>query len=154
MKGRKPTPNSLKLLTGNPSKRPITSIGMEPDPDIPKTPKHLKGEALAEWKRITPQLEAIGLISQVDRAAVAAYCSSWARWVAAEEALAKEGLIIETTNGNIIQHPAVGISNTAMQLMHKYLIEFGMTPSSRARVPKDETKKKENKFSGLINVAK
>ena len=33
-----------------------------------------------------------------------------------------------------IQNPLVGIANRAMELMHKFLGEFGLTPSSRTRL--------------------
>ena len=39
-----------------------------------------------------------------------------------------------TSNGNIIQNPLVGIANKSLELMHKYLTEFGMSPSSRTQM--------------------
>ena len=84
------------------------------------------------------ELYDLGVLSAVDRAALAAYCQAYGRWVAAERELRREdgsmNLISVTSNGNVIQNPLVGIANKSLELMHKYLTEFGMSPSSRTRV--------------------
>ena len=76
----------------------------------------------------------LGLLTDVDRAALAAYCQAWARWIEAEEAIREHGMVVETDKGNLIQSPYVGIANQAMKQMRAFLVEFGMTPSSRSRV--------------------
>jgi P27 family predicted phage terminase small subunit len=149
MAGRKPIPTNLKLLHGNPGKRPIIQDDLAPEISIPCAPDHLSEDALAEWHRITAELELLGLLSQMDRSALAAYCQCYGRWAEAERGIKGSGLITETTNGNVIQNPLVGIANTAMQLMKSFLVEFGMTPSARAKVKTGgETKK--SKFAGLM----
>ena len=72
MRGRKPKPTRLKLLEGNPGKRRIN--GQEPQPPwtLPSCPAHLSPSAKAEWKRLAKTLNAVGLLTQVDRAALAA----------------------------------------------------------------------------------
>ncbi len=81
-----------------------------------------------------PELEALGLLAKIDRASLAAYCQCWARWIEAEELVAEQGLVAVTDKGNVIQHPAVGIANTALGQMRAFLTEFGMTPASRTRI--------------------
>ncbi len=103
---------------------------------VPNAPDHLSKEGLVEWGRISTILYEAGLLTKIDRAALAAYCQSYGRWVEAEYHLKDTGLVIQTTNGNVIQNPLVGISNQAMEHMRKFLTEFGMTPASRAKVPK------------------
>ncbi|MFP3549739.1 phage terminase small subunit P27 family [Paraburkholderia sp. SIMBA_049] len=84
----------------------------------------------------------LGLLSRVDRAALAAYCKAYERWVLAEQALAKMaerdlltgGLMIKTTNGNAIQNPLVGTANKAMLIMVRIATEFGMTPAARSSI--------------------
>jgi P27 family predicted phage terminase small subunit len=41
-------------------------------------------------------------------------------------------LLIKTSNGNVIQNPAIGIRNKAREALKKSMSYFGMTPSSRA----------------------
>jgi P27 family predicted phage terminase small subunit len=88
------------------------------------------------------ELFGLGLLTRIDRAALAAYCKAYERWVAAERALAKMaerdllsgGLMIKTTNGNAIQNPLVGTANRAMLDVVKFASEFGMTPAARSRI--------------------
>ena len=134
MRGRKPKPTKLKLLEGNPGKRPLNPAEPVPDAALPDAPAHLDEDARAEWARTAEELNRLGLLTQVDRAAFAGYCAAYGRWAQASRALKGEGLTVETTNGNVIQNPLVGIANKAMELMLRFAAEFGMTPSSRSRV--------------------
>lgn len=134
MAGRKPKPTSLKLLDGNPGHRAINRN--EPKfGGVPTCPKHLSKVAKAEWKRVSGELIAQGLLTTVDRAALAAYASCWSRWIVAEENIEKFGLVIKSPkSGYPIQNPYLGVANTALDQMRKFLIEFGMTPSARSRI--------------------
>ena len=134
MRGRKPTPTAIKLVTGNPGKRPLNNKEPRPRIRVPRVPSHLDEAAKIEWRRIARELKVLGLVTSIDRAALAAYCQAYSRWSQAEESLAKVGLLIKTSNGNVVQNPLVGIANRSMELMHRFLSEFGMTPSSRSRL--------------------
>ena len=134
MAGRKPIPTALKQLNGNPGKRPLNRN--EPRfSGTPTCPKHLSKAAKAEWKRISADLSAQGLLTNVDRAALAAYCAAYARWADAEENVQKFGAVIKSPkSGFPIQNPYVGIVGSALDHMRKFAVEFGMTPSSRSRI--------------------
>ena len=105
-------------------------------------PAHLNEIAQAEWARVAPGLVASGILTAVDRSALAAYCQAYARWVQAETAIKRMaekdtltgGLMIKTTNGNAIQNPLVGTANKAASDMIRFASEFGMTPSARSRI--------------------
>jgi P27 family predicted phage terminase small subunit len=127
------------MLTGNPGKRKLNQN--EPKPmGIPRCPSHLDKLAKAEWVRISKELIAVGLLTSMDRAALAAYCAAWSRWVAAEANIAKYGTVIKSPkSGYPIQNPYVGVANTAVDQMRKFLVEFGMTPASRSRLNVDTT---------------
>lgn len=138
-RGPAPLPANVHLLRGNPSKKSAAELhgGVSPDVEIPTPPRHLKGEALKEWKRITPELLKLGLVSKIDRAALAMYCAAWGRHVDAENkirALGDEALVDETPNGFQVQGVWLNISNKAMEQCHKFLADFGMSPSARSRV--------------------
>lgn len=153
MAAPKPRPTRIKELEGNPGRRPLPKNEPRPQiPDeIPRAPSHLTREAKKEWKSMSLKLHTLGLLTDIDESALALYCQAYGRWVDAEEKLKKTGTVIKTTNGNIVQSPYLGIANTAMRDCHKYLIEFGMTPSSRTKVAVTN-KKSESKFSGLIGI--
>ena len=134
MAGRRPKPTALKALAGNPGKRALNPS--EPKPSgIPTCPRHLDKEAKVEWRRISGELLMLGLLTLIDRAALAGYCSAWSRWVAAELSIQKFGTVIKSPkSGYPIQNPYVGIANTALDQMRKFATEFGLTPASRSRL--------------------
>lgn len=153
-------PTRLKLLEGNPGKRKLPINEPISPPELPSPPAHLDIYALEEWKRVADGLNAMGILSTIDQAALAAYCGAYSRWRKAEEELAKleekggqiAGMVLKTISGNWIQQPLIGISNTAARDMVRYACEFGMSPSARARLAIDPGRGKPSKFIGLIGV--
>lgn len=143
MKGRKPKPTHLKLIAGNPGKRAIGDSAPKPRISIPSPPDHLDAEAKAEWERVARELAPLGCIAEIDRAALAAYCQAYARWVHAERVIATlpgRGLVVRTEKGNMVINPLIGIANKAMADMVRYAAEFGMTPSARSRIDAERTR--------------
>ena len=140
--GRKPKPTQLKLVTSNPGKRALNRKEAKAKAAIPAPPAHLTPDAVEEWNRVATELFNLGILSEIDRAALAAYAMAYGRWVQAERAIAKMaekdqltgGLMIKTSNGNAIQNPLVGTANKAAADMMRYAAEFGMTPSARSRI--------------------
>jgi len=141
-KGRPRKPTALKVLEGNPGKRPLPENEPKPPEIAPDCPDHLNEEAKREWKRIAPELEELGLLTYIDKAALAAYCQAWSRWVNAEELLKKHGVLAKSPNGYFMQSPLLAIANRAMEQMKSYLTEFGMTPASRTKVKTEKPSKK------------
>lgn len=157
-RGRKPKPTHLKLIEGNPGKRAIPK-GIEIQPTAtPNPPSFIVGYAREEWERIAASLAPTGMLTDVDLAALASYCQSYAIWRQATEAINKMaasdmltgGLMIKTSNGNAIQNPLVGTANKAASDMVRYAAEFGMTPSARSRLALDAPGAPASKFAGLI----
>ena len=140
--GTKPKPTHLKLVTGNPGKRALNRKEAKAKAVIPAPPRHLTADAVEEWNRVATELYNLGILSEIDRAALAAYAMAYGRWVQAERAIAKMaekdqltgGLMIKTSNCNAIQNPLVGTANKAAADMMRYAAEFGMTPSARSRI--------------------
>ena len=140
--GRKPKPSQLKLVTSNPGKRQVNRKEAKAKAAIPAPPAHLNADAVEEWNRVATELYNLGILSEIDRAALAAYAMVYGRWVQAERAIAKMaekdqltgGLMIKTSNGNAIQNPLVGTANKAAADMMRYAAEFGMTPSARSGI--------------------
>ncbi|HEX2257470.1 MAG TPA: phage terminase small subunit P27 family [Afifellaceae bacterium] len=134
MRGRKPKATALKLIEGNPGKRPINSREPKPALSAPTCPAHLSSTAKAEWKRLARQLHVLGIISQLDRAALAAYCQAYGRWAEAENRLKETPTLIKLPSGYIQPSPWLAIANKQLELMHKYMGELGLSPASRSRV--------------------
>jgi P27 family predicted phage terminase small subunit len=135
MKGGKPHPTVLRMLRGNPSKRPPPPN--EPQPvavSNAQPPDWLDVEAQAEWNRLAPMLERIGILTESDLDGLAAYCEAWATWKSATQKIRQFGMVIKGPRDIPIQSPYVRIAHNALIQMRGLLVEFGMTPSSRARV--------------------
>lgn len=145
MKGRKPIPVALKMVNGNPGKRPIDMTTFAPEARIPRCPSHLKGEARKEWRRITEELHRYGMIAEVDKDLLAMTCTTWARYVEAETMIEKaaqaggSGLFVKTPNGFPVQSPWLSVSNTAIERFTRLCAEFGLSPAARARVAPQTT---------------
>lgn len=138
-------PANVHLLHGNASKKPLSQLldGVHPEVEIPKCPPHLQAEARKEWKRISVELEKLGLVSRLDRAALAAYCTAWAEAVHCEKKIdamnaadpnGEAGLVSYTPSGYVQMSVWVQIRNRAYDRMMKFAAEFGMSPSARSRV--------------------
>jgi len=137
MAGRRPKPTHLKLLQGNPGKRPINPNEPKPKVEIPPVPEHLTELAKAEWNRIVEVLARLGLLTTLDRSGLAAYCTVYARWVEAEEALKKSGPVVKAPSDYPMISPYLVVANRALEQMRAYMIEFGLTPASRSRISVD-----------------
>jgi P27 family predicted phage terminase small subunit len=121
-------------MEGNRGKRAWNHDEPVPPDGIPRCPKHLAPVARAEWRRVARSLHAMGVLTPIDRAALAAYCQSYAKWVEAENKLRETPALLKTPSGYVQQSPWVAISNKQLELMGRYMAELGMTPASRSRV--------------------
>ena len=115
--GRKPKPTALRLLAGNPGKRPVNA--QEPDTGAADLtpPAELTVAARKHWRRLAPMLALSGVLKQSDRDVLALYCEGYAQHVANVHA----GTFNATLSGQLRQ----------------LLGELGMTPSARARIVAD-----------------
>jgi len=153
------TPTHLKLLKGNPGKRPIRP---EPEPAVPATPpdppEFLDEHAKNEWWRVAPELHALGLLTVLDLQPLAAYCQAYVHWVTAERALARMaagdahfcGLMITGSTGSHMANPLVRVARNAAHDMLRFAAEFGLTPVARSRLSVAGRLSGPGKFDGLI----
>lgn len=146
----------LKLLKGNPSKENLNDI-VVPPPKLPKCPTWLDKEGKKEWKRISKDLFDLGLLTNIDMAALAIYCQTFSRWLECEQFISQFGYTYEDTytgkNGDIFHttkvYPQVGFSQKYTNLLTKYIAMFGLSPGYRGNLigsGKEEKKSKMNSF--------
>jgi len=100
----------------------------------PRCPEHLDPVARKEWRRLARPLFEAGILTVADRAAFAAYCQAWSRWVEAETKLREGPKLIRSPSGYVQQSPWIGIANKQSELMGRYLAELGLTPTARTRL--------------------
>lgn len=148
-RGPSPTPTALRLLRGNPGKRPLPENEPQPQKGVPYCPRHIQGEARKEWRRVSRELSECGLLTMIDRAALATYCQAWGRWVEAEDELRKNGVLLKSPGGILRPSPMLLIANHAMDQMRALLPEFGMTPAARTRIQVKVQKDEEDPLDAL-----
>ena len=134
MRGRRPKPTRLKLLTGNPGKRALNAHEPQPEPTVPECPVELGPVARREWDRLAVELSALRILTNLDRAALAAYCGAYAMWAEATEAIQKFGTMVKSPSGFPQQSPYVAVANRQAEIMIRIAAEFGFTPASRSRI--------------------
>lgn len=132
-RGRKPKPTKLKLLAGNPGRRPLNDNEPEYE-QVARMPAWLSDAARAEWRRIVPGLAKLGLATIADREALAAYCEACSRLKEATKQIKKYGLIVDGATGGLVKNPAVDVANTATSAIIRLAAEFGFTPAGRTKV--------------------
>ena len=111
MAGRKMTPTALKVLKGNPGKRPLPEN--EPKPaGMAVMPEFLKGRPAGIWREYAPELTRLGLLTSVDGHMFAAWC-----------ALAAE----------FEEDPHAMVASRVAQ-MRGLASSFGLEPSARTRL--------------------
>lgn len=138
VRGRKSKPPELKILTGNPGRRPVQESvapfegAVTPPTWIDEKSKDYRLDFLAEWERITKQLTAWDVIGNVNQGALEAVCALYAQGVKA----AKDGDATEVRQ--------------SFDTYRKALNEFGLTPASKGRVSVGAREKAKSKAAGYF----
>ena len=132
-------PTSLHLLNGNPSR--IKDLGKnEPKPKsvAPDCPLWLDEVAREEWNRLSPALNRIGLLTEVDGWILANACQEYSDILKYRQVIAEEGATYSHTNvkgeTNVVTRPEAILLYKAQQMLKAYCVELGLTPSARSRI--------------------
>lgn len=155
---RKVIPVSVQLAKGNPNRLTKAEIearldaeeNFKPKSDNISPPDWLDKIGKKEWLRVANELEDLNILTNVDIAALGMYCDAYSKYQLATKKINEEGMFIEYTNKagatNVIEHPAVKAQVKYAELIKKLCSEFGLTPSSRAKItlPKQEEEKEES----------
>lgn len=146
VRGRKPKPTNIRVLQGNPGRRPLPENEPQPPEGEIVPPSTLSPAALEYWKQHEPILLAMGVLTTADVAALAEMCEVEAEFWAARAVVHAEGMFMTFEGGRLIEHPAVKVASDAQKRLMRLQVEFGLTPSSRTRV---KAQPKEAKKSAL-----
>ena len=145
-RGRKPKPAQLKVIAGNPGKRPIQS-----SPELPAGAMELpawiddpeyaarRAHFIREWERVMPGLEAIQVVRPVQAGAAETLCHHYAQAVSS------------SLRGD---HKEARLSWEAYR---KTCNEFGLTPASAGRVGTEgkatPAKSKEDRLANRLGLS-
>jgi P27 family predicted phage terminase small subunit len=124
-------PTVLKILEGNPGKRPLPKNEPKPRPVRPPCPRWLPVEAKRIWRALAPKLERVGLLTEADGPAFADMCLCLARLREAEEDISRRGLLVPGDRG-MVKNPACQLAREYRAALQKWAARFGLDPASRS----------------------
>lgn len=148
MKGRRPKPNELKRLEGNPGRRPIADDAAQPT-GRPSKPDYVQGYAAEVWHRLVGSMPE-KVYTGADQELIAAYCVAADLHRQSVANVNAMGAVVLNDDGNQVTNPHLRVLNSQATKMASIGSRLGLDPAARAslRVPKDD--KPRSKFAGLI----
>jgi phage terminase small subunit len=120
-RGPRPTPTALRVLRGNPGKRPLS--GDEPQPAPLETldpPVWLDETATAIWTDLAPKAHGLGLLTELDRPRFGMLCAHMARW---------RHHYVSDSDGT--DHTKAGLLRREAEIVARLSAAFGLDPASR-----------------------
>ena len=127
---RKPT--ALKVMQG--TDRPDRTPENEPKPSgVPEPPDFLTTEAKKEWRRLAPELGAIGMLTSADRAIFTGYCVAWADFASLQKKLnGMASHVWESEKGYRQVIPEVAMRDAAWKRVMQAGSRIGLDPAARS----------------------
>jgi len=149
-------PNAIHELRGNPGKRPLNKHEPKPERKMPRMPDLVKSDERAKkhWKRLAPMLLRMKCLTEADAIALANLCLDMSTLEQAQEKLQKTGLLVKTDKtGAVHQNPLLRLIAETSTRVSRGLREFGMTPSSRARIVVPHAHDPNNRWAKLMEAS-
>lgn len=160
---RPPKPTKLKLIQGNPGKRKLNED--EADPELtnldPPDGWQLTPIEREEWDRTAEKLSSCGLLTDVDKPALALMCQHYGTYIDSVQRLRQSGLLLfpphpTDENGQPVGGVPLPVANPLVKIgldqsarLKVLMTEFGMTPASRSRVTVSEKREPSTEWDGI-----
>jgi P27 family predicted phage terminase small subunit len=134
------TPTALRVMRGNPSKRPFSAKEPKPAAGAPKPSKDLPPEAAAEWRAVVADLATVpGLLTRADRAVLELYARTMARYRQLEAFVQANGpvLVMRDERGQVRYAqpcPQASLAAKLLPQLRALAAELGLSPASRTRI--------------------
>ncbi len=144
-RGRKPAPLELKLVRGNPGKRPLNasaSVLQQPAADLSEPPSMLLEQAREHWDFAVANAPA-NLLKKLDMYLLAAWCNAAHRYEHNMRLAAKADVIavrgakladVDMKDRPIMHSPYSQAARAYLKDMASLACELGFTPTARARL--------------------
>jgi P27 family predicted phage terminase small subunit len=150
MRGRKPTPTHLKLVTGNPGRRKLNAKEPIAFGDLFYPPDYFDDALKEDWAYAI-QHAPKGMLKKIERTTLEVFVvasNTLRRAILAQRKIdaGKElPFLTKTPNGMAIQSPYLGIISKQSAIILKAAAELGFTPSARSRITLDRSGEGETK---------
>jgi len=134
-------------MNGFPGKRKLNRHEPKPKRSIPFPPAHLSAPVKEAWKKLAVKLHRMGVLTEADGWALEELSETYIEVKDLRQTIAQEGRTVKvtTTNGDERQvtNPLVRQLADAAKRFKALMVEFGLTPSARARVNVTEQEEKD-----------
>ncbi|MDC7234564.1 MAG: phage terminase small subunit P27 family [Spirochaetales bacterium] len=168
-------PQDLKVLTGTfrPDRDHANPLLESDLPEKVETPSHLGSAGKRQWRKLVKLLRDEDLLKKVDLGCLEACCLAYDEMVQssydmkthrkkqeeAEQALTcvdgpddlKAQLALIRHHSGMVDKSR-SAKNKAMQLYHKFMNEFGLSPGSRIRLDLNTEKEEPSEFEQMFSV--
>ena len=135
--GQNRKPTSLKIAQGTVNKRRLATAP-KADPKAPQVnlrcPFPVKSIAGRKWREILRGLQKFGIVDEIDAAHLEGFCAAYQLAKDADRLVAKEGLMVAGSMGQLVKHPALAVSSDAWNKVRHYGNDLGLTYLSRTRM--------------------
>jgi P27 family predicted phage terminase small subunit len=99
----------------------------------PSMPRGLSGEAKAEWRRVVPEIERMGVLAAVDRATIIRYVMARAEWVELNDLISRTGRLTRGSSGDLERNPLWALRQDVERTLLELARQLALTPASRLR---------------------
>jgi phage terminase small subunit len=150
IRGPIPTPTKIRVLNGNPSRRPLPTNEPQFTPGVPDRPSGMSAAAQKKWDELVGEMANSGVLRRVDGGALSMLCEDLAMLDTLRKGLAAQASEItrkarekkQQISGNALTALSRTTEGrrtltTIRELSAQIIIqrrEFGLTPSSSTRV--------------------
>ena len=150
VRGTLPTPTKIRILNGNPSRRPLPTNEPQFAPGVPDRPTGMSASARKQWDGLVGEMANSGVLRRVDGGALSMLCEDLAMLDTLRKGLAAQAREIthkakekkQQISGNALTALSRTTEgrrtlSTIRELSAQIIIqrrEFGLTPSSSTRV--------------------
>jgi P27 family predicted phage terminase small subunit len=152
MRGRKPKPTHLRVISGNPGHRALNRLEPMPQGNLFDAPESLTENQRNLWNYAIANAPA-GLLKHLDRGALEVYVCAWDTHTYANQQLAKFGMLLRAQSGELYQSPYYGMRKSSALVMIKQGSELGFSPASRPRIQLAPEEANPDDFDKLIGSA-
>jgi P27 family predicted phage terminase small subunit len=145
MPGPIPQPTALRVLRGNPRKRPLPPNEPEPERGLPSCPRRLSRIERAAWRRFGKLLCDMQVLTVADGPQLELLVTTYAEWrewdMACKARQRADGHTYKPAPSQrgrevTVAYPEFAHRAEAAKRLRALLADFGMNPSARSRVTK------------------
>jgi len=146
-----PLPTALKVLEGNPGKRPLPENEPKPHEASLVCPDWLTDEAKTLWNKYALVMKDLGVFKQTDEMSFATLCQEMGRYIELQKIInERKGYTTNNIRGGSKPYPEMAMARECLKNIRGLMAEFGMTPSSRSRISVSEIEEEDDPIAEIL----